>query len=411
MSDYFFSTHADEPEYQRLCLIQKAFDEKSQKHLLKAGIQKGMSCLEVGVGAGSMAAWMKEEVGIEGYVLGIDLSTRLLDMQEVAYDLREGDLLEAEIETTFDLIHLRYVLIHNKTASIMLEKLFSLLKPGGKIVIEEPDFTLAKWIDAQNIDALKRVNDAIVKIFDAKGLKARYGSIMHLTLQETGFTLEDQQSYLHLNSGKDDMALAMGLSAKALIKEYVQTGVCDEQDVEAYIQACEDEDSLGVYYATIAVTAMKPAVTNDIPSKRLSEGISEAKEVDEIRACFEVMHQLRLNLDPVSFETQVQAQRQEGYHLFYKANTDRVVAVAGCRIGRNLAWGKHLYIDDLVTLEEERSAAHGQELLNHLKAFARAEGCGQIHLDSGVQRFAAHKFYLREGFVIASHHFSYKVEM
>jgi len=30
----------------------------------------------------------------------------------------------------------------------------------------------------------------------------------------------------------------------------------------------------------------------------------------------------------------------------------------------------------------------------------------QLHLDSGVQRYMAHKFYLREGFIIASHHFS-----
>jgi len=39
---------------------------------------------------------------------------------------------------------------------------------------------------------------------------------------------------------------------------------------------------------------------------------------------------------------------------------------------------------------------------------AHERGCGQVHLDSGVQRFAAHRFYLRNGFDIASHHFSVK---
>lgn len=45
-------------------------------------------------------------------------------------------------------------------------------------------------------------------------------------------------------------------------------------------------------------------------------------------------------------------------------------------------------------------------LVSWFKSHALATGCEQIHLDSGVQRFAAHRFYLREGFNIASHHFS-----
>jgi hypothetical protein len=36
---------------------------------------------------------------------------------------------------------------------------------------------------------------------------------------------------------------------------------------------------------------------------------------------------------------------------------------------------------------------------------AQQAGCAQIHLDSGVQRFAAHGFYLRHRFSITSHHF------
>jgi hypothetical protein len=45
-------------------------------------------------------------------------------------------------------------------------------------------------------------------------------------------------------------------------------------------------------------------------------------------------------------------------------------------------------------------------MIEWLKAHARELGCRQLHLDSGVQRFGAHRFYLRHGFNIASHHFS-----
>jgi hypothetical protein len=44
-----------------------------------------------------------------------------------------------------------------------------------------------------------------------------------------------------------------------------------------------------------------------------------------------------------------------------------------------------------------------------LLARARAEGCAEFHLDSGVEKFGAHRFYLRNRMNISSHHFSLKL--
>ncbi|MEZ9410027.1 GNAT family N-acetyltransferase, partial [Vibrio lentus] len=83
-----------------------------------------------------------------------------------------------------------------------------------------------------------------------------------------------------------------------------------------------------------------------------------------------------------------------------------VLAAAGFSVGEKLAWGKHIYIEDLVTNAQFRSSGVGKFIIDWFKTYALESGCEQIHLDSGVQRFPAHKFYLREGFNIASHHFS-----
>lgn len=85
-----------------------------------------------------------------------------------------------------------------------------------------------------------------------------------------------------------------------------------------------------------------------------------------------------------------------------------VLCVAGFVIGVKLAWGRHIYIDDLVTAEGHRRSGAGAHLIEWFKAYAREHGCQQIHLDSGVINFVAHSFYLRQGFSIASHHFSIK---
>jgi hypothetical protein len=37
------------------------------------------------------------------------------------------------------------------------------------------------------------------------------------------------------------------------------------------------------------------------------------------------------------------------------------------------------------------------------------EGCEQMHLDSGIQRTEAHRFYQREGMTMASLHFVEKI--
>ncbi len=119
-----------------------------------------------------------------------------------------------------------------------------------------------------------------------------------------------------------------------------------------------------------------------------------------------VMQELRSQYTLDNLHLQIQKQQDAGYHLVYALKDDSVVGVAGFVINEKLAWGKHIYIDDLVTSERYRSAGVGTFLMQWFRHFARQNDVQQIHLDSGVQRFAAHRFYLREGFNIASHHFS-----
>ena len=85
---------------------------------------------------------------------------------------------------------------------------------------------------------------------------------------------------------------------------------------------------------------------------------------------------------------------------------ERCVAVAGWRIIANTSAVRKLYVDDLSTAASERSLGHGRTLLGHLRERAIAAGCRVFDLDSGVQRFDAHRFYLRERMDIVSHHFA-----
>lgn len=134
--------------------------------------------------------------------------------------------------------------------------------------------------------------------------------------------------------------------------------------------------------------------------------VREAVSDGELVATFPVMRQLRLHLAEEEYLERVHhMQESNGYRVAYAADGD-VRGVAGFRVTEFLAYGRFLYVDDLVVDEGSRSGGYGKLLFDWLMERGRSEGCGQLHLDSGVERHGAHRFYLREGMKISSHHFS-----
>ena len=137
----------------------------------------------------------------------------------------------------------------------------------------------------------------------------------------------------------------------------------------------------------------------------------ERAETDEaILACYDVMAELRPHVAREDFLATVRAMQKDGLKLAFLREDGRVVAVAGYRLSTNLFCGRHLYVDDLVTADTERSKGHGKALLAWLRALAVESGCNVFHLDSGVQRKRAHQFYLREGLELSSYHFSERLK-
>jgi GNAT superfamily N-acetyltransferase len=126
----------------------------------------------------------------------------------------------------------------------------------------------------------------------------------------------------------------------------------------------------------------------------------------EILDCFPTLLELRPHLRREELVERIRRQQREGFQLASIVEAGRVRAVAGFRISESLVSGKFLYVDDLVTNEADRSKGHGGELFDWLVDFARARGCASVQLDSGVQRFGAHRFYLRKRMEIVSHHFA-----
>ena len=143
--------------------------------------------------------------------------------------------------------------------------------------------------------------------------------------------------------------------------------------------------------------------------------IAPAETEDEIRASFAVMRELRTGFaDEAAYLDAVKRQMDAGYRLLlaWLDGTEgaEIVACAGWRFVEMLAYGRFLYVDDLITAERHRSEGYGDALMRWLEATARAAQCQFLSLDSGTHRAAAHRFYFRQRLTITSFHFVRKLD-
>ena len=142
----------------------------------------------------------------------------------------------------------------------------------------------------------------------------------------------------------------------------------------------------------------------------MSANIIIATTDAEIQRCFPLMLQLRPHLVEMEFLRRIRRQQQNaGYALAFLEEAQHIRCVAGFRISECLFYGKYLYVDDLVTDSSARSQGHGRTMFRWLMGCAKDHGCSVLNLDSGVQRFDAHRFYLGQRMDISCHHFDLRL--
>ncbi len=138
--------------------------------------------------------------------------------------------------------------------------------------------------------------------------------------------------------------------------------------------------------------------------------VLEVNTDQEISACFEVMSHLRPHILEEGFVEKVRRQYEGGYKIVYVTEGASVASLAGFRLLETMAWGKILYIDDLITHPCYIKRGYASDILDCICELAKNKLCDEVHLDSGYQRNDGHRLYLNKGFSMTSHHFSKQIE-
>jgi GNAT superfamily N-acetyltransferase len=125
----------------------------------------------------------------------------------------------------------------------------------------------------------------------------------------------------------------------------------------------------------------------------------------ELDVAYDIVKQLRKELSYDKFEDLIYEMRERPYVMLGIFEKEKLVCFAGVVVQTNLYHKRHLFVDELVTDEKERSRGYGEMMLEYLRDYAKMAMCERIVLSSGLVREDAHRFYEREGFVKKSYVF------
>lgn len=141
-----------DPEYFVSCLDEQykrdsVHQLNKQRILELVDLQEGQTVLDAGCGIGFDAIKMSQEVGETGLVFGVDISQEMINTAklnaahlELPLTFQIGNIYKLEFEDDFfDRCRVDHTFQHLSDPKAALIELIRVTKPGGKIIITDPD--------------------------------------------------------------------------------------------------------------------------------------------------------------------------------------------------------------------------------------------------------------------------------
>lgn len=259
MSDPTYAlSNAWQQARQRLALLEDELDPASHRRLLACGVTAGWQCLEVGAGGGSIARWLCPQVGTDGRVLATDIDTTLAavdvpsNLELVTHDLTRDPLPPA----AFDLVHCRWLLHHLPDLDDAIVRLFGAVKPGGVLLIEEPDFfpvhAGAPTLHARFMDALTRA------VVAHTGRDCYWARNLPAMLERHGLQAVDADAQAAVLHGGGRLARFYRLSGQQARQRVLDTGLLQAADYDAALALLDDPGLWAFGACTVAAWGLRP---------------------------------------------------------------------------------------------------------------------------------------------------------
>ncbi|HEX6281033.1 MAG TPA: methyltransferase domain-containing protein [Nitrososphaera sp.] len=174
MAEGYYILGNRDSEIARLEIQANLFEPLTKQTLLNAGLKKGMRCIDIGCGSGSVTRLMAKMVGETGRVVGMDIDDRYLEYCNRSITSRQNiefihdDIRKSRLDSKerFDIVYSRFTFHHLTDRREAVRSMKRLAKKDGTVMIQDLDHAPGSWLcypENKVFNTLRKVYVALIK--------------------------------------------------------------------------------------------------------------------------------------------------------------------------------------------------------------------------------------------------------
>jgi len=251
MSKYVLGHHL-KGEGKRLAVMSELLDPMHRRCIEALEIVKpGARTLEVGCGNGSISAWLAKRVSPGGKAVAFDLDLSLVEAHAPNLELRQGDIVAGPVEPgSFDLVTARAVLHHIANAEAAIKNLVASVRPGGALLLIEPDFLPVSVAEPLEVRAFW---EGWLAWSRERGIDYYIGRSLALRLAALGLRQISGNAETAVYNGGSQWANYWTRTITELRNDLTSSGKLNDALVDTFLSYCADSNW---WTQTIAFTAV-----------------------------------------------------------------------------------------------------------------------------------------------------------
>ena len=241
----------------RLTVLCEIYNSSSEEFFVACPIMKGDKVLELGSGIGLVAEKLAEIVGESGHVLGIDISEeqlaiakdRLLEKPIPQLEYKRLSVYDLDkLDEKFDVVYVRFLLVHLPNPQRVIQLVKSVLKPDGKLFIEDltGNETLFSVPNKKGMEIVQYFDELQ---FEVQESDDKYFKKVPELLENAGYkVLLERRRHPKLDTPRKRTMLSYNLSS--LKEALISAGKMTEKEYEkmyAEVKAFEKDTSVDIY--------------------------------------------------------------------------------------------------------------------------------------------------------------------
>jgi SAM-dependent methyltransferase len=236
-------------EQERLIIQARELEASTRSLLGRIPIKSGARAVDIGCGPIGIINLLSDLVGREGSVVGIEREHRFVEMARAEVAKRglpnvtvvHADALGTGLDkNSYDLVHERLVLINlpTDTQKAVLSEMFSLLKPGGTIALQEYD--ASSYVCYPEHPSWKILLGVYDNTFHAAGGNEFIGRSLASLLRSAGADDVEMMAHVRVPKVGEYQRTHLLSLIESMRDRVLGSGRISEGDLKAHVSAVSD---------------------------------------------------------------------------------------------------------------------------------------------------------------------------